>query len=86
MKPVMYPQTSHSCKQFIARVTLEFLDPDMRPLMCSERTLHSERSETLYTFIRLLVGVDANVANKIGRFLEFLGAVLTLMPSDAVCL
>lgn len=69
-----------------AALTLEGLDARVSFHVCCEGTLDSKSSEALFALERLLVGVDADVANEVAGLLELLGAVRTAVPANTVLL
>lgn len=66
---------------FPAVCTLEGLDARVCFGVCSERALHSERSETLRALVRLLMRVYADVTHQVTRLLELLRAVWATVPA-----
>ena len=68
-------------EELVTNITFKMLDAGMCTDVSCESALHSKRSETLVTFIRLLVGVDAYMAHEVTWFLELFGTVCTLVPS-----
>lgn len=52
--------------------------------VCCEGALHSKSPEALFALERLLVRVDADVADQIAGLLELLGAIGTAVPANAV--
>lgn len=77
-------KASLSGEQLVAGGALVVLDPRVGLDVGSQRALHREGSETLGTFVRLLVGVDANVSHEITGFLKLFTAVGTLMPPNSI--
>lgn len=67
-----------------AALTLEGLDARVCLHVRCEGALHCESSEALLALERLLVGVDANVADEVAGLLELLGAVGAAMPANTV--
>lgn len=67
-------------------LTLKGLDTRVRFHVCGEGALDSKSSEALFALERLLVRVDANVADKIAGLLELLGAVWAAVPANAILL
>lgn len=70
----------------VAVLTLKRLDARVSFHMCCEGALDSKRSEALFTLKGLLMGVDADVSDKVTGFLELLGAVWAAMPANAIFL
>ena len=86
MQTHVYLHAARSGKALEAALTLKGLDARVRFHVCCEGTLDSERSEALFALERLLVSVDADVADKVAGLLELLGAVWAAVPADAVLL
>ena len=84
MQPHVYLHAARSGEALQTALTLEGLDTRVRFHMCREGALDGKSSEALFAFERLLVGVDADVANKVTGFLELLGAVWADMPAYTV--
>ena len=68
-------------EELVTNITFKMLDARMSPDVSGESALHSKRSETLVTFVWLLVGVDTYMAHQVTWFLELFGTVGTLVPS-----
>lgn len=86
MQTHVYLHAARSGEALEAALTLEGLDTRVRFHMCCEGALDSKRSEALFALERLLVSVDADMANKVAGLLELLGAVRAAVPADAVLL
>lgn len=71
-------------EQLVAGGALVVLDPCVSLDVGGQRALHREGSETLGTFVRFLVGVDANVSHEITGLLKLFTAVGTLMPPNSI--
>lgn len=84
MQPHVNFHASRRGETLQTALTLEGLNTSVCFHMCRESTLHSKRSETLFTLERLLVGVDADVADKVTWFFELFGAVRAAMPANTV--
>ena len=80
----MYTQTAHCREHLVTLRTLEFFHPHVSPNVSGKSTLDGKGAEALWTLEWLLVCVDTDVTHKVRWFLEFLGAVGTLVPSDAI--
>lgn len=52
--------------------------------VCCEGALNGKGPETLLALERLLMGMDADMANQVTRLLELLGAVRTAVPANAI--
>lgn len=79
-------KASLSGEQLVTGGALVVLDPRVGLDVGGQRAFHREGSETLGTFVRLLVGVDANVSHKITGLLKLFTAVGTLMPPNSIYL
>lgn len=86
MQPHVYLHAARSGEALQTALTLKGLDTRVRFHMCCEGTLDCKSSEALFALERLLMGVDADVANKIAGLLELLGAVWAAMPTNAILL
>lgn len=86
MQSHVYFQAARSGEALQTALTLKGLDTRMRFHVCCEGTLDSKSSEALFALVRLLVGVDTDVANKVTGLFELLGAVWTAMPTNTILL
>lgn len=86
MQTHVYFHAARSGEALQTALTLEGLDARVRFHVRCEGALDGEGSEALFALERLLVGVDADVADEITGLLELLGAVRAAMPADAVLL
>lgn len=86
MQTHVYLHATRSGEALEAALALKGLDARVRFHMCCEGTLDSKSSEALFALERLLVSVDADVADEVAGFLELLGAVRAAVPADAVLL
>lgn len=86
MQTHVYLHAARSGEALQTALTLKGLDTRVRFHMCCEGTLDSKSSEALFALERLLVGVDADVANKITGLLELLGAVWAAVPANTILL
>lgn len=86
MQPHVYFHAARSGKALQTALTLKGLDTRVSFHMCSEGTLDSKSSEALFALERLLMRVNADVANKVAGFLELLGAVWAAMPTNTILL
>lgn len=86
MQTHVYLHAARSGEALQTALTLKGLDTRVRFHMCCEGTLNSKSSEALFALERLLVGVDADVANEIAGLLELLGAVRAAMPANTILL
>lgn len=84
MQTHVYFHAARSGEAFQTALALKRLNACVRFHVCCEGALDSKSSEALFALERLLVGVDADVANKIAGLLELLGAIWTAMPADAI--
>lgn len=84
METHVYFHAARSREAFQAALALERLDARVCFHVCCERALDSKSSEALFALERLLVCVDADVADEIAGLLELLGAIGTAVPADAV--
>lgn len=82
----MYFHAARSGEALQTALTLKGLDTRVRFHVCCEGALDSKSSEALFALERLLMSVDADVADEVTGFLELLGAVWAAMPADAVLL
>lgn len=65
-------------------LTLEGLDTRMRFHMCCQGAFNSKSPKALFALERLLVGVDADVSDKVAGFLELFGAVGAAMQTNPI--
>lgn len=72
MQTHVYLHATRSGEALEAALTLKGLDTRVRFHVCCEGTLDSKSPEALFALERLLMSVDANVANKVAGFLELL--------------
>lgn len=86
MKSHVYFHAARGGEALQTALTLERLDTRVCFHVCCEGALNSKSSEALFALKRLLMGVDADVANKITGLLELLGAIRTAMPANAIFL
>lgn len=86
MEPHVHLHAARCGEALQTALTLKRLDSRMSFHMCCEGTLDSKSSEALFALERLLVRVDADVANKVAGLLELLGAVWAAMPANAIFL
>lgn len=86
MQPHVYLHAARGREALQAALALKGLDTSVRFHVCGEGALHCKSSEALFALERLFVGVDANVANKVTRFLELFAAVWTAMPANTIFL
>ena len=86
MQTHVYFHAARSGEALQTALTLKGLDTRVRFHVCCEGTLDSKSSEALFALERLLVGVDADVANEIAGLLELFGAVWTAMPANTILL
>lgn len=86
MQTHVYFHAARSGEALQTALTLKGLDTRVRFHVCCEGALDSKSSEALFALERLLVSVDADVADEVAGFLELLGAVWAAMPADAVLL
>lgn len=86
MQTHVYFHAARSGEALQTALTLKRLDTRVRFHVCCEGALDSKGSEALFTLERLLVGVDADVANKVAGLLELLGAIWAAMPANAILL
>lgn len=82
----MYFHAPRSREALQTALTLKRLDSRVRFHVCCEGALDCKRSEALLALERLLMGVDADVADKITGLLELLGAIWAAMPADTILL
>ena len=68
-------------EELVTNITFKMLDARMCTDVSCESALHGKRSETLVTFVRLLMGVDTYMAHQVAWFLELFGTIGTLVPS-----
>ena len=80
----MHLETALGGEHLVAHLTLELLQPHVCLHMGRQRALDREGAVALGALVRLLVGVDADVADEVTRLLELLRAVGALVPPDAV--
>ena len=74
-------ETTMCREELVTNITFKMLDARMSSDMSCESALHGKCSETLVTFVRLLVGVDTYMADQVAWFLELFGTIGTLVPS-----
>lgn len=86
MQPHVHFHAARCGEALQTALALKGLDARVCFHVCCERALHGESSKALLALERLLVGVDADVAHKVTGLLEFLGAIWTAVPADAVLL
>lgn len=86
MQTHVYFHATRSGEALETALALKGLDACVRFHMCCEGTLDSKSSEALFALERLLVSVDADVADEVAGFLELLGAVWAAMPADTILL
>lgn len=86
MQTHVYFHAARSGEALQTALALKRLDARVRFHVCCEGALDSKSSEALFALERLLVGVDADVANEIAGLLELLGAIWTAMPADPILL
>lgn len=86
MQTHVHFHAARSGEAFQTALTLKRLDARVRFHVCRECALDGKGSEALFALERLLVGVDADVANKIAWLLELLGAIWAAVPADAILL
>lgn len=84
MKTHVYFHAARSGEALQTALALERLDTRVRFHVCCEGALDSKSSEALFALERLLVRVDADVADEITGLLELLGAIGTAVPANAV--
>lgn len=80
----MYFHAARSGEALQTALTFKRLDTRVRFHVRCEGALDSKGSEALLALERLLVRVDADVADEIAGLLELLGAVGTAVPANAV--
>ncbi len=86
MQTHVYFHAARSGEALQTALTLKGLDTRVRFHVCCEGALDGKSSEALFALERLLVRVDADVANEIAGLLELLGAVRAAVPANAVLL
>lgn len=86
MQPHVYLHAARSGKALQTALTLKGFDTRVSFHMCREGAFDSKSSEALFALERLLMRVDADVANKVAGFLELLGAVWATVPANTVLL
>lgn len=84
METHVHFHAARSGEAFQTAVALERLDTRVRFHVCCEGALDSKSSEALFALERLLVRVDADVADEIAGLLELLGAIGTAVPANTV--
>lgn len=86
MQPHVYLHAARSGEALETTLALKGLDTRVCFHVCCEGTLDGKSPEALFALERLLVCVDADVADKIAGLLELLGAVWAAMPANAILL
>lgn len=69
----MHLKTAMCGEVLVTNITFKLFNPSVSTDMRVQSTLHSKGTETLYTLVGFLVGVDTRVTHKITGFLELLG-------------
>lgn len=82
----MHLHAARSGEALEAALALEGLDAGVRFHVCGECALHRKGSVALFTLERLLMGVDANMPDKVARFFELFGTVWTAVPANTIFL
>lgn len=84
MKAEMHLQAALCGEMFITDWTSELLDSCVGFSVSCQCALHSKCTETLCTFVRLLMSVDTDVSYQVTGLLKLLTAIRALVPANTI--